>query len=77
MKNLNINIFDPLSIERACAEIDKLEKLVDKNTNSLVIEVTNIPQNNRLNNYEGVGSVDGIEADDLNPSISQERISDK
>ena len=77
MKNLNINIFDPLSIERACAEIDKLEKLVDKNTNSLVTEVTNIVQNKIQNNYEGVGSVDGIETNDLNPSISQERISDK
>ena len=51
MKKLRINVFNPESIQRACDEIKKLEKRVDKKTIHAVKNVTNTLQVKMKENY--------------------------
>lgn len=79
MKKLRINVFDPESIQRACDEIEKLEKRVDKKTVNAVKNIANTLQEKIGENYAAVAvsGVEGFQPNDSEHKLSQGEIEDK
>lgn len=79
MKKLRINVFNPESIQRACDEIEKLEKIVDKKTIHAVKNVANTLQVKMKENYDTVAAsgVEGFQPNDSEYKLGQKKIDDK
>lgn len=79
MKKLRINVFNPESIQRACDEIEKLEKRVDKKTIHAVKNIANTLQVKMGENYNAVAKsgVEGFQPNDSSYELGQKKIDDK